>query len=219
MNTSPETASTPAKTPTPSAGRLWLKRVVVGLLVVVAVFAVIVATQPNSILIVRSQVIAAPPEAVFEHVNNFRQWEAWSPWAKLDPEAKNSFSGPESGPGAVFTWSGNDKVGEGQMEIKDSQPPSQLTIQLDFVRPYEDHSTVIFDFQPVKPGTNVTWTMKGEHNLISKIMCLFMDLDAMVGPDFERGLTSLKTIVESAEQSTAPTEAETPAATNAEPAQ
>src|SRR5690242_20234947 len=105
---------------------LLLFKIVLALVVIVGALAGYVSTKPNEFRVERSATIAASPDAVFEHVNDFRKWEAWSPWAKLDPTAKNSFEGTESGKGAVFKWVGNDKVGEGAMTIVDSQPPERL---------------------------------------------------------------------------------------------
>jgi uncharacterized protein YndB with AHSA1/START domain len=177
------------------------KKLLIALAAVVAlliVFAGVVAMQPSDFRVVRSTTIAAPPSVVFPHVNDFHAWEAWSPWAKLDPNAKNSFEGPSAGTGAVFTWSGNDEVGEGRMTILESRPDELIRIQLDFVRPMEDTCTVEFAFLPEGDRTAVTWTMSGESNFIGKAVCLFMDMDKLVGGDFEKGLASMKSVVEAA---------------------
>lgn len=170
---------------------------------IVLVFVVIVSLQPSQFRVVRSAVIAAPPEAVFAQVNNFHKWDAWSPWAGNDPEAKYSFEGPEAGEGAIFRWNGNDKVGEGSMTITESRPHELIRIRLEFDRPKQDPSTVEFAFQPAEAGTHVTWGMFGDHNFVSKAICLFMDMDQLVGGDFEKGLASMKRILEKPSDDTA----------------
>lgn len=195
-NESPSQPRTPAKWPR------FLVWTLVILLVAVAGLAGVVATKPNEFRVERSTVIAAPPDAVFEHVNDFHKWEAWSPWAKLDPNAKNSFSGPESGTGAAFKWVGNDKVGEGSMTIVDAQPPDRLQIRLDFEKPMKDTSQVEFTFQPTGDQTKVTWTMSGRYqNFAGKAFCTLFNMQKMIGDKFEEGLASMKRTVESAGKS------------------
>jgi hypothetical protein len=147
---------------------------------------------------VRSATIAAPADVVFSQVNDFHNWESWSPWAKLDPAAKNTFEGPTAGTGAIFKWSGNSEVGEGKMTVTESHPHDLIGIKLDFVRPFEDTCDVAFAFAPEAERTVVTWSMSGHKNFISKAVCMFMDMDKMVGGDFEKGLAQLKTVAEAA---------------------
>lgn len=177
------------------------KKVLVGLavfvIVSVGVLAAVVAMQPTEFRIERSADIAAPAPDVFEQVNDLHNWESWSPWAKLDPQASNTFEGPSSGVGAIFRWAGNDDVGEGSMTILESRPSEFIRIRLDFVKPFEDTSITEFTFHPADEGTRVVWTMTGEHNFLSKAFCLFMDMDQMIGSDFEQGLANMKAVVES----------------------
>lgn len=175
-----------------------IKKILIGLVVLVAVLVAIVSLQPAQFRVERSTTVSAPAETVFAQVNNFRNWDAWSPWAKMDPDAKFSFEGPESGVGAIFRWSGNDKIGEGSNTITESVPGERVRINLVFIRPFEDTSTAEFTFKPEGENTVVTWSMFGENNFISKAFCLFMDMDKMVGGDFEKGLASLKAVAESA---------------------
>jgi uncharacterized protein YndB with AHSA1/START domain len=175
-----------------------LKKVLIVLVVVVAVFLVVVAMQPSEFRITRSARFAAPPEAAFAQVNDFHRWEAWSPWAKLDPAARNSFEGPTAGTGAKFAWAGNDKVGEGRMEILESRPGELVRIKLDFVKPMEGTSLTEFTFKPEGDQTAVTWTMSGHHSFVEKAFCLFVNMDKMVGGDFERGLAAMKSQAEAA---------------------
>jgi uncharacterized protein YndB with AHSA1/START domain len=170
--------------------------IVIGLLLLVGGFAVVVAMQPAHYRVTRSGTIAAPPEAVFSQINDFHKWEAWSPWAKLDPDIKETFEGPSSGTGAKFSWTGNDKVGEGRMTILESEPNKLIKINLEFIRPFESKCLTIFTFTPKGDQTEVTWTMEGENNFVGKAFCLFMDMDKMVGGDFEKGLASMKSTVE-----------------------
>ena len=170
----------------------------------IALFLVYIALQPSAFLIERSTTIAAAPAVVFGHVNDFHKWDAWSPWAKLDPNATNSFEGAESGAGAIFKWSGNSDVGEGRMTLTDSVPHDRIEIRLDFKKPFEDTSHTQFTFEPEGDRTVVTWTMKGRSNFIGRVFCFFMNMDKMLGGQFEKGLASLKTV------------AEKPAATSAE---
>ena len=194
------------------------KKILIGLAVfagLILVFLGYVAMLPPDFRIERSATISAPPEIVFAQVNDFHKWEAWSPWAKLDPNAKNSFEGPSAGTGAIFKWSGNDEVGEGQMTILDSVPHEKITIKLEFKRPFEDSSTSEFTFKPSGENTVVTWSMFGKQKFIGKIVCLIMNMDKMLGGNFEQGLASMKKIAESeaATQATAEPAASTDAKT------
>jgi hypothetical protein len=185
-----------------------LKKILLGLAALIVIFLIVVALQPNEYRVARSAAVAAPPEQVFAQVNDFHNWEAWSPWAKLDPNAKATFEGPRSGEGAVFIWAGNNEVGEGRMTVTQSRPSELIRIRLDFVKPMEGTSDVEFTFKPQGDQTktdgpqtnvtqtNVTWAMSGSHTFISKAICLFMDQDKMLGGYFEKGLASLKAVVE-----------------------
>jgi len=168
------------------------------LLVVVIGFLIVVAMQPSSYSVTRTAKMQAPPEVVFAQVNNFQNWKAWSPWEKLDPEMKRTFEGPEAGTGAKYGWNGNDKVGEGAMTITDSQPHEKILIKLEFQRPMVAECPTEFKFSPVGGGTEVAWTMRGENDFMGKAFCLLMNMDKMIGADFEKGLASIKEIVEKA---------------------
>lgn len=199
-NNNTAAAGTSTDSPVPSRGRRfgWLKKLLVVVLAIVVVFVVVVAMQPDDFRIVRSTTIAAPPAAVFAQVNDFQKWEAWSPWAKLDPNVKNTFEGPAAGTGAIFKWSGNSEVGEGKMTLTESRPHELIKIKLDFVKPFEDTSNVEFTFKPDGDKTVITWNMAGRNNFISKTFCLFMNMDKMVGGQFEQGLANIKSVVEGA---------------------
>src|SRR3954468_3377322 len=143
-----------------------LKKILIGIATVVAIvivgFLLAVSMQPNEFRISRSAKMAAPPSAVFAQVNDFHSWDAWSPWAKLDPNAKVTFEGPTSGDGATFTWSGNDKVGVGRQTITESVPDELIRIKLEFEKPFKATSTAEFTFKPQADQTLVTWSMFGK---------------------------------------------------------
>jgi uncharacterized protein YndB with AHSA1/START domain len=175
-----------------------LKKILIGIAVIVGAFVVIVALQPSDFRIVRSSTIAAPPATVFAQVNDFHKWEAWSPWARLDPAAKSSFDGPAAGNGATFRWAGNEEVGEGSMTITESRPSDLIRIKLEFLKPFAATNTAEFTFKPEGEQTVVTWSMFGTNNFIAKAFCLFINMDKMVGGQFEKGLASMKSVAEAA---------------------
>ena len=175
--------------------KLWIALGVVVLLL--AGFCGVVTLQPAAYRVARSATIAAPPAAVFAQVNDFHNWDAWSPWAKMDPHAKATFDGPASGAGAGFAWDGNSDVGAGHMTITQSHPSDRIRIKLEFVRPFAGTNDTLFTFEPAAGGTQITWAMSGEKNWFAKAMCMYMSMDTMVGGDFEKGLATMKSIVES----------------------
>jgi hypothetical protein len=178
---------------------------IVLLVIVVAVVGVLglAATKPDAYHVERSAIIAASPAAVYAQVNDFRKWEAWSPWEKLDPAMKRTYSGPESGKDASYGWVGNDKVGEGRMTIVESQPDAHVGIRLEFIKPWEETCDAAFTLTPEGEATNVKWTMDGKNTYTSKIFNVFMDMNKMIGADFEKGLAQLKTVAESTPASAA----------------
>jgi uncharacterized protein YndB with AHSA1/START domain len=167
--------------------------IIVILVVAVLIFA---ATRPDAFRIERSTSIKAPPEKIFPLINSFHQWEVWSPWEKVDPEIKRTYSGAESGRGAVYAWQGNKNIGEGRMEIIESTPNSRLVIKIDFLKPFEAHNTVEFTLEPHGGTTKVTHAMFGRSPFISKLMGVFWSMDKMVGPKFEEGLASVRALAE-----------------------
>lgn len=164
---------------------------------IACLFIVVVCGQPDEFTASRSAKLSAPPDIVFRHVNDLHAWEAWSPWAKLDPNAKSSFDGPAAGAGASMKWEGNRKVGVGRMTITESQPGSVIRFRLDFEKPMQATNTAEFTFSPEGGGTVVTWRMSGKNSLMGKVMGLFMNCEQMVGGQFERGLANLKSLAES----------------------
>ena len=163
---------------------------------IIALFIVVVATRPSAFKIERSLAMSAPREVVFEQVNDFHNWSRWSPWAKLDPHMKVTHSGDPSGAGAVYEWAGNRKAGKGRMEIAQSQPYECIKIILDFLEPIRATNVTEFRFASHGRETQVTWCMAGKRNFGMKAFDLLMNMDKMVGGDFEKGLTRLKEISE-----------------------
>jgi len=164
--------------------------------IVIGAVLAFAATRPDHFRIERSITIQSAPEHVFPHISHFRAWEAWSPWEKLDSQIQKTYSGTPEGKGAIYEWSGNKDVGKGRMEITDAVAPSRLTIQLDFITPFEAHNTVDFVLTPEGNSTRVTQAMHGPSPFVSKLMGLFFSIDKMVGDKYEEGLSSLKRVVE-----------------------
>lgn len=166
-------------------------------IIVLGVLAVLVyaSMQPSSFSLRREADIKAAPETIRALIEDFREWRKWSPWEKLDPELKRTLSGAPLGKGSVYEWSGNNKVGQGRMEILESSP-SAVKIKLDFHKPMTAHNITDFLLEPRDGGTHVTWVMSGPLNIMMKLMHVFMNMDKMVGKDFERGLASMKQAAE-----------------------
>ena len=173
-----------------------LKKILGGLAAAILVLVAVIATRPADFKLQRTAILPVTPDVAFALVNDFHRWNEWSPWDKLDPNQKTTHSGAESGTGAVYAWAGNDDVGEGRMTIEESQVNELVRIKLEFIKPFESTNTTTFAFKPVEGGTEVTWAMSGTNNFMSKAFDLFMDMDAMVGKDFEKGLASMKTAAE-----------------------
>ena len=164
--------------------------------VVVAGLLIIAATRPDTLRVQRSATIAAPAGRIFPHIAELRAWGAWSPWEKKDPAMTRTFEGPASGKGAIYAWSGNKNVGSGRMEITEAVPPGRIVIKLDFLTPFEAHHTAEFTLEPQNDATQVLWVMHGPQSFPSRLMGLFMNMDRMIGNDFEAGLASLKALSE-----------------------
>jgi Polyketide cyclase / dehydrase and lipid transport len=173
-----------------------LLTIVAALAVIVIGFAAFVATRPSEYRVARTTTVAAPASAVFAQVNDFHRWGAWNPWAKLDPAMKQAYEGAPAGPGAVYTWAGNKEVGEGRMTVTESRPNELVRINLEFLKPFAATSTAEFRFSPEGDRTAVTWSMVSQTNFVAKIVHLFVDMDTMIGGNFERGLADMKMVVE-----------------------
>jgi hypothetical protein len=173
-----------------------LKKILLGLAAALGVLLIVIATRPAEFHIERSTVTSAPPEAPFALVNDFQKWALWSPFERLDPSMKKSFEGAPAGVGAIYAWSGNDDAGEGRMTIEKVDAPSVIGIKLEFTKPFAATNAATFTFAKVSEGTKITWAMDGKNSFGGKAASLFMDLDKMVGADFEKGLAALKAVSE-----------------------
>jgi Polyketide cyclase / dehydrase and lipid transport len=179
--------------------------VYIGVAVLVLIVAVIafIATRPTNSRIQRSAQINAPADVVFSIINDLRRWAEWSPYDKRDPNMKKTFEGPSAGPGAIYIWNGNSQVGEGRLTIVESKPGELVSMRLEFSRPFKCNNEVNFKIVPSDGGTRVSWIMDGKNNFIGKFMSLIMDMDKMVGTDFEHGLANLNTVAQAEAQKSA----------------
>ena len=173
-----------------------LRLVLFMVFLLIAVLLFVVATRPARFRVQRSIHIDAPREKLFALVSDFHHFDAWSPWAALDPTMRKSFSGADSGQGAVYEWQGNGKVGQGRMEILDAVAPARVVIKLDFLKPFKAHNTAEYLLTASGEGTEFTWAMDGSNNFVAKLMGLFFNMDRMVGGQFEQGLANLKALAE-----------------------
>jgi len=164
--------------------------------IAIAIILILAATKPNTFSVRRATTVKAPPERIFALIKDFHQWGSWSPYETKDPAMKRSFSGAADGEGAVYGWEGNKNVGSGRMEILDTSEPSKIVIKLDFFAPFEGHNTAEFTMLPQGDATNLTWLMHGPASFMSKVMQVFINLDKMIGKDFEIGLANLKRLTE-----------------------
>jgi len=174
---------------------MW-KKIAIGVAVALVAFVAFVATRPDAFRIERKATLKAPPEKVFALVEDFHRWDAWSPWEKLDPAMKKTHSGLPKGVGAIYAWEGNGDVGKGRMTLNEAVAGRKIVIQLEFLEPFAATNVTTFTFAPGADGTSVTWAMEGDNTFISKLFGVFMDMDAMIGKDFEAGLANLKGLAE-----------------------
>jgi len=171
---------------------------IIAIILAFAIAAVLflASRKPDTFSVQRATAIHAPPEKIFPLIDDFHQWQSWSPYEVKDPDMQRTFSGAASGKGAVYAWNGNKNVGSGRMEILDAPPPNKVVIKLDFFTPFEGHNTAEFTLQPQGDTTNVTWLMHGPASFMMKVMHVFINMDNMVGKDFAVGLANLKRITE-----------------------
>lgn len=164
--------------------------------ILIAVVLGLATSKPNTFRVQRATSIQAPPEKIFPFISDFHGWTSWSPWERIDPAMKRTYGGAEKGKGAIYEWEGNNKVGKGRMEITGTNPPGSVTIKLDFIKPFEGHNVAEFTIEPRGNATDVTWAMYGPNRFISKLFQTFMNMDNMIGKQFEAGLANLKGIAE-----------------------
>ena len=175
-----------------------LKKILIAIAVLVVVLIGIIAMQPSEFRVARTTTIAAPTRVVFAQVNDFHKWEAWNPWGKIDPAMKASHEGPPAGVGAAYAWAGNSQVGEGRMTVTESRPSELIRIKMEFLKPFANTSTAEFTFRPEGDHTVVTWSMDGRNNFMAKAIHLVMNMDRMIGGQFEKGLAQMKAVAEAA---------------------
>ncbi len=172
---------------------MWVLLIIILFIAAVLIYG---AMQPSAFSIVRGADVKASPAEVFGEISDFHKWSAWSPWEKFDPNLQRSFTGPTSGVGAKYAWVGNKKVGEGSMEITASEPSKRMQLDLHFIKPFQADNVTEFTLSPAAGGTHVKWEMRGHKPFMMRVMSAFMDMDKMVGKDFEAGLANLKSVVE-----------------------
>jgi uncharacterized protein YndB with AHSA1/START domain len=170
--------------------------IAVVLAIAIAIVLFLASTKPDTFSVRRAATMTAPPETIFALINDFHQWGTWSPWEHKDPAMQRTFSGAQSGKGSVYAWDGNKNVGSGRMEILEASAPSKIVIKLDFFKPFEGHNTAEFTMLPQGDATNLTWLMHGPAPFMSRLMQVFMNMDRMIGKDFETGLANLKKATE-----------------------
>jgi polyketide cyclase/dehydrase/lipid transport protein len=173
-----------------------IKTIALVVAVLVAAVLIYAATRPDTMHVERTAAIKAPAGTIYPLVSDFHSWTSWSPYEKRDPALKRTYSGSPSGKGAVYEWEGNREVGSGRMEITDTSVPSKVVIKLDFIKPFEGHNVAQFTMQPSGSATNVTWSIDGPSPYLGKVIGIFMNMDRMIGGDFEAGLANLKTLTE-----------------------
>jgi hypothetical protein len=173
-----------------------LKKIALGVIVILVIIVGLAAMKPDTFSVKRVASIKAPPEKIAALITDFHQWSSWSPWEHLDPKMTRTFSGAPSGKGAIYEWEGNKDVGKGRMEITDATTPIKTVIRLDFLQPLESHNTTEFTLLPQGETTTVSWNMSGPMLFVSKLMSVFVNMDAMIGKDLEKGLSNLKTAAE-----------------------
>jgi hypothetical protein len=170
--------------------------IAIAVVVLIAGVLVFAAVRPGTFSVQRTTSINATPDKIFPFIEDFNRWRLWSPYENKDPAMKRTVSGAGSGKGAVYEWDGNSQVGKGRIEITEASAPSRVTIKLDMIKPMEGHNIVNFTLEPRSGATQVTWTMRGSCTYMAKVMGLFLDMDKMIGKDFEIGLANLKTQAE-----------------------
>lgn len=192
----------------PKRKRPFLVSVLMGLIVVIGLFLIYVASRPSEFRIARSHQIKAPSPVVYGIINDLHQWDRWSPYSKLDPDMKKTYDGPESGPGASYAWNGNSQVGEGKLTITDSKPDEFVKMDLQFTRPFQCQNKVTFVIDPSGSETKVSWIMQGTNTFVGKLFDTLMNMDKMVGSDFEKGLVTLDSVAQDEAKKSKPEESQ-----------
>lgn len=171
---------------------------ILALLIGVAIAALLLyaASRPDRFHVERSTTIQASAERLHPLINDLQRFNTWNPYARKDPAMQGQYSGPSAGPGAVYEFQGNKDVGKGRIGITASSAPSSVTMQLDMFEPFEGHNVVTFSLVPEGEATRVTWAMDGPSPFVARLIGVFMNMDQMIGRDFEAGLSLLKSQAE-----------------------
>lgn len=170
-----------------------MKKIIFALAAVIAVLVVVIAMQPSSYSVSRSTTINAGPQAVFGHVSDFTNWQKWSPFLAIDPNAATTISDN----GKVFTWSGNWQAGRGKIIMEEIVPNERVTTRLTFLKPLAGTAVAEYTFQPItEDETLITWTMSGENGFAGKAIGFFANCEKMMGDKFDEGLANLKRLAE-----------------------
>jgi len=167
-----------------------LEKLALGVLAGVVLLAAVVLAQPSAFVVERSAAIEAPPELLYRHIENLRALDAWMPWSKMDPQLKTAYEGPEAGEGARSSWEG-PQMGRGRLTITAVKPDREVEMRLEMLEPLAATNRVLFTLAPAGRATTVTWRMEGRNGFVGKAFGLFVDMDAMVGGQFEKGLADL----------------------------
>lgn len=173
-----------------------LKKILIGLGAIIGIFVIVVVVQPANYVVERSIDIKAPAEVVYTEVSDFKRWDAWSPWAKLDPNIKKTFAGEAGAIDSSYSWEGNSEVGKGKMTVIKAEAPTSISQRLEFIEPMKSMATTTHTIKPAAEGVTVTWSMEGDNGFMAKMFGLFMDIETMIGADYEKGLASLKLVAE-----------------------
>lgn len=173
-----------------------VRKILLILVILLVVFAVFIQSRPAAFSVQRSATMAATPATIFPHLNDFHLWDAWLPWNELDAQMQKTYSGSPSGVGAVYEWKGNDDVGSGRMTVTEAVANERVAIRLEFFEPMEGINPTTFTIVPHGAQSTVTWRMEGKNGFIGKAFSVFVDMDAMLGKDFDKGLAKLKAVVE-----------------------
>ncbi len=172
------------------------KKILIAFALVLGILVVIIALQPAAFTVERHTMVNAPPAMVYAQIDDFHRWADWSPWEKMDGDSlKKTYTGPSAGVGAHYEWAG-EKTGEGNMTINEARPNERVAIALNFTMPFKAENTSTFAMTPSGAGTDVSWAMSGNRGFMEKAMGLVMDMDKMIGPDFEKGLADIKRLAE-----------------------
>jgi uncharacterized protein YndB with AHSA1/START domain len=171
-------------------------KVALVVIILIAAVLIIAASRPDTFTIQRSRTIQAPPEKIFALIDDFYNWNQWAPQDREDSTMKRTFSGPESGTGAVSEWKSSGSAGSGKMMIAESTAPRKISVKVDFARPFEAHNVNEFTLERSGTSTTVTWSMQGTNLFIMKLMGVAVSMDRMVGKHFDSGLDNLKATAE-----------------------